>query len=170
MKTISPSLAIALSVLLLAACASGQGAHAGLVVSVNCSMHVILEPRPGAGEKTQIAALQTQLDWYSEALRSVPQDAPGADPQISLEDDPVRLMVVTRGLEAAMKPLEQAVAVGESGTITVTGEKDGPPISEVTVVRFASGLYWLDSFTTIGFASDDPRCLPGEVEGWDGSS
>jgi hypothetical protein len=129
-------------------------------MSERCGASLVIEWDDSRGEDTPKEAIQSRIDWHTKELGEIPEGAKGGDPAIPLEQDPIRLAALIRGLTAALEEVDNAVATAEPGSnsVVVTGKFEGVPISEVTIVSPAEGGYRVGEYSAIGLTIDDPIC------------
>lgn len=131
------------------------------LVSGVCSTSLVAQPNPTVpGENTRSAAVQSLVDWFRGELEQ--QLAKGVESQKQppfASDDPVRLEVKIRGLEAIVDAVPQAEEdAAADSTIEVLGTFEGVKVSSATIVPHEAGGYVIESFEALAFTSDDPKC------------
>lgn len=167
----SAAIVALLTVLALGGCASASSTLPGdsaLTYSDVCSTSVIAEPAPDVqGAATRTQAVGEILDWYKgELARQEAAKSESSDQPPFPSDDPVRLFVVVRGLSAVLDEIggaEKSLAPDDPlSAVAYLGEVQ---IADAMIVHLPSGGYAVDSFSTSGFTSDDPKCTASGIEG-----
>jgi len=156
--------------LLLAGCAQPGSSPAGdatpppYVQSNVCGTSAVGEPNPTiAGAETRVDALDVMINWYKADLGTQLQSGVQfpKEPPFPPED-PVRTEIKIRGLEAARDAvIKEDLSSEPNQNINVRGYVDDVMVSEVSIISHSGGGYIVDSFTTLGFTSDDPKCVSG---------
>jgi hypothetical protein len=111
------------------------------------------------GEKTPADALRSSLAWYEGKARGLATGvaAPAGGP---IEQDPVRLKVLIRGLRALLTELPAAEPTsGSRHTLSVTASGgSGVDIAHVEIAEQGEGGYRIDRISVTGLVTDDPSC------------
>lgn len=139
----------------------GEPSQADLVVSEDCTAGSIFEWDASPGPTTRLGAVEEILAMFEKNLRALPSDAGRSETNDTLED-PVKLMVGIRGLDAIivdLKKAEAAVGPDEDLEMAVTNP-DGQVIARATISSHSGGGYRVEDFSGTGWTTDDPSCGP----------
>lgn len=105
-------------------------------------------------------AIERIRERWSEELAKIKDLTTAPDASIPVDDDPIRIMAIIRGLDAAIEAVDAAESKAiDKRYFLVVGVFDGLEISQVYIdyVQPESG-YTVSQFSALGLTSDHPSC------------